>query len=132
VYALASAVCAIPLVRATLPMNRKHLLMVLLVGFAVSNLVVGLSSSYAVLVGARIAGGICAGVMWPMIAAYGTRLVPPDRHGRVITVILAGSTLGISIGLPAMTLVGLRFGWRAEFMVFALGVAVLAALCQLY
>ncbi len=132
VYALASAVCAIPLVSATLPMNRKHLLMVLLVGFAASNLVVGLSSAYAVLVGARIAGGICAGVMWPMIAAYGTRLVPPDRHGRVITVILAGSTLGISIGLPAMTLVGLRFGWRAEFMVFALGVAVLAALCQLY
>ena len=132
VYALASALCTIPLVRATLPMNRKHLLLVLLAGFAVSNLVVGLSTSYAVMVGARIVGGVCAGVMWPMIAAYGTRLVPPDRHGRVITVILAGSTLGISIGLPAMTLVGLRFGWRAEFTVFGLGVMVLAALSHLY
>ena len=132
VYALASAVSAIPLVSATLAKDRKRLLMVLLVGFAASNLVVGMSSSYAVMVGARIVGGVCAGVMWPMIAAYGTRLVPPDRHGRVITVIMAGSTLGISIGLPAMTLVGLRFGWRTEFLVFALGVAVLAALCQLY
>lgn len=132
VYALASAVSAIPLVSATLAKDRKRLLMVLLVGFAASNLVVGMSSSYAVMVGARIVGGVCAGVMWPMIAAYGTRLVPPERHGRVITVILAGSTLGISLGLPAMTLVGLRFGWRTEFLVFALGVAVLAALCQLY
>src|SRR5690606_14438902 len=132
VYAPASALCTIPLVRATLPMNRKHLLLVLLAGFAVSNLVVGLSTSYAVMVGARIVGGVCAGVMWPMIAAYGTRLVPPDRHGRVITVIMAGSTLGISIGLPAITLVGLRFGWRAEFLVFGLGVALIATLCHLY
>src|SRR5690606_35331897 len=132
VYALASAVCTIPLIRATLPVNRKHLLLTLLAGFAVSNLVVGLSSSYAVMVGARIAGGVCAGVMWPMIAAYGTRLVPPGLHGRVITVIMAGSTLGISIGLPAMTMVGLKFGWRTEFVVFGLGVAVLAVLCHLH
>ncbi|MEN1925241.1 MFS transporter [Luteimonas sp. MJ293] len=132
VYALASAVGTIPLVTATLTVNRKHLLLVLLAGFAISNLVVGLASSYAVMVGARIVGGVCAGVMWPMIAAYGTRLVPPERQGWAITVILAGSTLGISVGLPVMTLVGLEFGWRTEFLVFGLGVVVIAALCHLY
>ena len=132
VYALASALCTIPLVSATLAVNRKHLLLVLLGGFAISNIVVALSSSYAVIVGARIAGGVCAGVMWPMIAAYGTRLAPPDRHGRVITVIMAGSTLGISIGLPAMTLVGLRFGWRAELLAFGLLVVLIGVLCHLY
>ena len=76
VYALASAICAIPLVTATLALNRKTLLMALLIGIAASNLVVAISSSYAVIVACRILGGICAGVMWPMIAAYGTRLVP--------------------------------------------------------
>lgn len=75
VYALASAVAPVPLVSATLDLNRKMLLMALLTGFAVSNLVVGFSSSYPVIVTSRIVGGICAGVMWPMIAAYGTRLV---------------------------------------------------------
>src|SRR5690554_4995913 len=45
-YALASALTAIPLVTATLPMNRKQLLMWLLGGFALSNIAVGLSSSY--------------------------------------------------------------------------------------
>lgn len=132
VYALASALCTIPLVSATLAVNRKHLLLVLLGGFAISNIVVALSSSYAVIVGARIVGGVCAGVMWPMIAAYGTRLAPPDRHGRVITVIMAGSTLGISIGLPAMTLVGLQFGWRAELLAFGLLVVLIGVLCHLY
>lgn len=128
VYALASAIAAIPLVSATLAFNRKTLLMALLIGFAVSNVVVGLSSSYPIIIGARIVGGICAGVMWPMIAAYGTRLVPENMHGKAITVIMSGNTLGISIGLPAMTTIGLTFGWRSVFLLLGALVTVIAVL----
>ncbi|WP_351119576.1 MFS transporter, partial [Psychrobacter sp. SMN/5/1215-MNA-CIBAN-0208] len=71
IYALASAIFAIPLISMTLWVNRKILLMALLTGFAVSNIVVGLTSSYSLIVVMRILGGICAGIMWPMIAAYG-------------------------------------------------------------
>lgn len=132
VYALASAVCAIPLVSATLAVNRKKLLMALLIGFAVSNIVVAISSSYEVIVACRILGGICAGVMWPMIAAYGTQLVPENMHGKAITVIMSGNTLGVAIGLPVMTTVGLTFGWRTEFMVLGLIVAAIALLSWLF
>lgn len=132
VYALASAICAIPLVSATLAVNRKKLLMALLIGFAASNIVVALSSSYEVIVAARVLGGICAGVMWPMIAAYGTRLVPENRQGKAITVIMSGNTLGISIGLPVMTTIGITFGWRTEFMVLGLIVAAIAVLSYFY
>ncbi len=132
VYALASAVAAIPLISATLAFNRKTLLMVLLVGFAISNIVVGLSSSYSIIIASRIVGGICAGVMWPMIAAYGTRLVPENMHGKAITVIMSGNTLGISIGLPVMTTIGLTFGWRSVFLVLGAIVAVIAALSYFY
>ena len=45
VYALASAIVAIPLVTATMRFNRKPLLLWLLGGFAVSNIAVGLSDS---------------------------------------------------------------------------------------
>ena len=85
----------------------------LLTGFAISNIAVALSSSYAVIVASRILGGICAGVMWPMIAAYGTRLVPENMHGKAITVIMAGNTLGIVlIGLGFFILVsGGAFGF---------------------
>lgn len=132
VYALASAVAAIPLVSATLSFNRKSLLMALLVGFAASNIVVGLSSSYTVIIASRIVGGICAGVMWPMIAAYGTRLVPEHMHGKAITVIMSGNTLGISLGLPAMTAIGLAFGWRSVFIALGVLVAAIAVLSHLY
>src|SRR5690606_28432657 len=83
------------------------------------------SSSYGFILGARILGGICAGVMWPMIAAYGSRLVPPEQQGRAITVIMAGNTLGISIGLPVMTWLGLALGWRIELIVLGLLAALI-------
>ncbi|MFG0335710.1 MAG: MFS transporter, partial [Maioricimonas sp. JB049] len=119
---------AIPLISATLAVNRKLLLEVLLIGFAASNVVVGLTTSYAIMIVFRIVGGVCAGVMWPMIAAYGTRLVPEDMHGKAITVIMSGNTLGISLGLPAMTAIGLAFGWRSVFLVLGGLVAVIAVM----
>ncbi len=132
VYALASAVAAIPLVSATLAMNRKALLMILLLGFAASNIVVAISSSYEIIVVSRVVGGVCAGVMWPMIAAYGARLVPEDMQGRAITVIMSGNTLGISIGLPVMTTIGLAFGWRSAFLVLALMIVAIAVLSFIF
>ncbi|MBJ6118923.1 MFS transporter [Pontibacter sp. BT310] len=130
-YAIASAVFAIPLVSLTMQFNRKILLLVLLVGFAVSNIAAALLLNYTVIIFLRIIGGICAGVMWPMIAAYGMRLVHEDYHGKAIAVIMAGNTLGISLGMPLMTFIGNEFGWRAGFI--ALGVVILAiALISLF
>lgn len=132
IYALASAVFTIPLISMTLAINRKNLLMWLLIGFASSNIIVGLTSSYYLIVFCRIIGGICAGVLWPMIAAYGTRLVPEHMHGRAITVIMAGATLGISIGLPVMTSIGTMVGWRIEFIVLGLLIAAIAVLSFIF
>lgn len=128
IYALASALCAIPLISLTLAVNRKTLLLTLLIGFGISNLIVALTASYPLMVAMRIIGGICAGVMWPMIAAYGTALVPPQLHGRTITIIMAGNTLGISLGLPLMTVIGTELGWRATFIVLSLAIAMIALL----
>ncbi len=127
IYALASAIFAIPLISATLWVNRKILLLALLTGFAVSNIVVGLTSSYYLIVAMRILGGICAGIMWPMIAAYGTALVPENMHGKAITIIMAGNTFGVSLGLPIMTFIGTHVGWRMSFLVLG-GLGALIAL----
>lgn len=115
-YAIASAIFAIPLISMTMQFNRKMLLLILLGGFAVSNIIAGLLHDYTLIIIFRVIGGICAGVMWPMIAAYGMRLVSEEHHGKAIAVIMAGNTLEISIGMPIMTSIGNNFGWRTEFI----------------
>ncbi|WP_206074017.1 MFS transporter [Marixanthomonas spongiae] len=115
-YAIASAIFAIPLISLTMRVNRKYLLLILLGGFAISNIIAGLVYDYTLIIILRIIGGICAGVMWPMIAAYGMRLVDESQHGKAIAVIMAGNTLGISIGMPLVTAIGNDYGWRTEFI----------------
>ena len=122
-YAIASAIFAIPLISMTMQFNRKMLLLILLGGFSVSNIVAGLLHDYSLIIILRVIGGICAGVMWPMIAAYGMRLVKENHHGKAIAVIMAGNTLGISVGMPIMTFIGNEYGWRTEFI--GLGVVIL-------
>ena len=123
-YAIASAIFAIPLISMTMQFNRKMLLMILLGGFAVSNILAGLVHDYMLIIVLRVVGGICAGIMWPMIAAYGMRLVDERHHGKAIAVIMAGTTLGISLGMPMMTSIGNEYGWRTEFI--GLGLVILA------
>ncbi|HZJ95555.1 MAG TPA: MFS transporter [Thiopseudomonas sp.] len=132
IYALASAIFAIPLISMTLWVNRKTLLLALLAGFTVSNFVVGITSSYPLIIAMRILGGICAGIMWPMIAAYGTALVPENMHGRAITIIMAGNTFGVSLGLPLMTFIGTQIGWRTVFLLLAVMGASIALLAVKY
>lgn len=132
IYAIASAVGTIPLITLTMTMNRKSLLMILLIIFGISNLVIAFSSSYYIIAGARLAGGISAGVLWPMVSAYAMKMVPSNLHGRAIAVAMAGSTLGLGVGLPIFTSIGTELGWRIEFGALAAVIFILAVLSQMF
>lgn len=127
-YALASAIFGIPLISATMQYNRKKVLLWLLVGFSLCNVLSGLVHNYYIVLALRFLGGISAGVMWPMIAAFGMRLVDASHQGRAVAVIMGGNTLGISLGMPLMTSIGDKFGWRIEFIALGLLVALIALL----
>lgn len=115
VYAIASAVAAIPGIALTRGMPRKPLLLSLLVIFAVVNTVTALSTNYLLTLVARILAGLSAGVLWPLVGSYASRLVSFQNMGRAIAIALTGSTIALAIGLPLATaLVGV-VGWRATF-----------------
>lgn len=131
VYAIASAIGTIPLITLTMSVNRKQLLLVLLIVFGASNLIIAFSNSYSIIVVSRLIGGISAGVLWPMVSAYAMRLVPSNLHGRAIAVVMAGVTFGIGIGLPLMTSIGTGLGWRIEFGVLSGIIIIIALAAQL-
>ncbi|MEJ1319516.1 hypothetical protein QY890_00560 [Latilactobacillus sakei] len=59
-YAIASALFGIPIISATVEWDRKKLLMLLMIGFAIANITIGFVSVYWIAAAARIVGGICA------------------------------------------------------------------------
>ena len=130
VYAISSAIGTIPLITLTMSMNRKKLLMILLIIFGVSNLTIAYSTSYYVIVASRLMGGISAGVLWPLVSAYAMRLVPSNLHGRAIAITMSGVTFGIGLGLPIMTSIGTNLGWRLEFLIMSAIIFAIAILGQ--
>ena len=123
-YAVASFAAAIPLTALLRGLPRRPVLVGTLLGFALSNAVVALSSSYALTFAARLVAGCAGGTLWAMLAGCAARMVPPERRGRAIAVVLAGITLALSLGVPAGTALAGAVGWRTAFGVLA-AVAVL-------
>ncbi|WP_328874970.1 MFS transporter [Streptomyces sp. NBC_00287] len=125
VYAIGTALTAIPLSAATAHWRRKRLLLAAMAGFAVANTVTAVSGSYPLTMAARFVAGIAAGLAWALLAGYARRLVPAAVQGRAVAVVMAGVPLALSIGVPAGTYLGGALGWRTAF---ALMTAVTALL----
>ncbi|MFF1903521.1 MFS transporter [Kitasatospora sp. NPDC058218] len=126
VYALAAAVTAVPMTAWTLRRPRRTLLVALLLGFAATNLVTAVSAAFPLVLAARLASGVFAGLLWAMVPAYAARLAP-ERSGRAIATALAGMTVGLSLGIPAGTALGGLIGWRWTFGVLTVLAVALAA-----
>ncbi|KPI28699.1 major facilitator superfamily MFS_1 [Actinobacteria bacterium OV320] len=114
-YAMASFVAAIPVTALLRGLPRRPVLLGTLLGFALSNAVVALSSSYGLTFTARLVAGVMGGTLWAMLAGYAARMVTAERRGRAIAVVLAGITLALSLGVPAGTALAEVVGWRAAF-----------------
>lgn len=116
VYAAATAFTAIPLTAATSAWSRKRLLLASIAGFAAANTVMALCASYPLMLVARFAAGMAAGVAWSLIAGYAQNLTPPRLRGRAVAVAMAGIPLALSVGVPAGAFAARELSWRAAFL----------------
>ncbi|WP_327238151.1 MFS transporter [Streptomyces sp. NBC_01317] len=123
-YAAASFLAAIPLTAALRGLRRRPVLVGAIAGFALCNAVTALSTSYALTFCARLLAGVMGGLMWAMLAGHAARMVPAERRGRALAVVLAGITVALSFGIPAATASAALLGWRATFAAVA-GLALL-------
>jgi len=125
IFAGTVVVSAAPLAALTRQYSRKSLLLVVLVVFALSNLLAAISPNYEVLVGARVLGGLAHGLFWAVAGAYAGHLVPRHQLARAVAVTNAGGTTAFVLGVPLGTALGFALGWRAAFGVIAVSVLVL-------
>ncbi|MFE3526430.1 MFS transporter [Streptomyces sp. NPDC059161] len=117
VYAIGTALTAIPLTTATAGWRRKRLLLASVAGFAVANTVTTLSATYSVTMAARFVAGVAAGLAWALLAGYARRLAPAHLQGRAIAIAMAGIPVALSLGVPAGTFLGKALSWQTAFLV---------------
>ncbi|MFL4480392.1 MFS transporter [Paeniglutamicibacter sp. ORCA_105] len=123
-FALGNALLVLPLTALAMRFGRRTALVSVMAVFVISNLVVAVAPSiFAADIG-RFIGGASFAVQCALIPAVAVRIAGPRHAGRAMSVVLGANTLGMALGAPIASLVGVAVGWRVTFIVAA-GVALL-------
>ena len=109
---------------------RLALILCLLV-FAVAHVIGAITPSFDVLLLTRVVSAVANAGFLAVALTTATALVPSDRKGRALSILLSGTTVATVAGVPAGALLGTAMGWRATFWaIAALGVLALLGLAR--
>lgn len=131
-YALGIAVGGPALTFLTIRMPRRTLLRVAFALYLVGNLLAAMAATFGLLVLARAVTGVLHGLFVGVALGVAAALVPRERMGQAIGVVLGGIAMSTAFGVPLGTLIGQSFGWQETFLsVVGLGVVALVGLVVL-
>ncbi|MET8000732.1 MFS transporter [Nonomuraea glycinis] len=114
-YALGMAIGGPILTALTIRLNKRAVLVGTLILFALANLVPLLVPDHGLFVAARVLAGAVQGLFIAVGFVTGMAMVPPERAGRAISVIISGIAVSAALGVPLGTLVGQTVGWHGSF-----------------
>jgi DHA1 family inner membrane transport protein len=116
----------------TIRLNKRTVLIGSLALFIVANLVPVLTAGLGLFIAARTVAGALQGLFIGVAFVAGSAVVPPDRMGRAMSVVISGVSVSAAVGVPLGTLLGQALGWRGSFTsVVVLGVIALIAATML-
>jgi DHA1 family inner membrane transport protein len=132
VYALGLAIGGPILTALTIKLNKRMILIGTVILVILCTLVPVLTTSFGLFVVARTVMGALHGLFVAVGFVLAMSIVPPERMGRAISVVVSGLFVSTALGVPLGTLVGQVLGWRGSFTAVAvLSVVALIATLML-
>lgn len=114
-YAIGIAIGGPLLAVLTKKMNRKLLVLLLGAGFTLGQVLCAVAPNFELLLLARIFVAVLHGAYFGIAYVIATSIVPADRRGFAMALILSGLTVSNVLGVPGGTAIGTALGWRATF-----------------
>jgi predicted MFS family arabinose efflux permease len=96
--------------------DRKKLLLFFYVGFIVGTILCGMTTTYPMLLGARIVTGLFGGVIGSVSMAIVADLFPLAKRGRVMGFMQMGFGASQVLGIPISLFIANAWGWQAPFL----------------
>lgn len=132
VYAISYALLAPVLAALVAGMPRKRVLLAGLGVFVLANIATALSPTLGFALLTRVLAGLGAALFSPTASGVGTMLVPAERRGFALSIIVAGLTTATALGTPIGAVIGGLVDWRWTLgFVAALGAVAFAGVWAL-
>ncbi|WPB56459.1 MFS transporter [Xylophilus sp. GOD-11R] len=107
--------------------DRRRMLLVVYALFAVSNLVCALATNYHALLLSRAFAGLTGGVLGSLVLAIIGDVIPPQRRGAAMGVVMTSFSLAAVAGVPLGVVLGAHYGWSSPFFELVILSAVIWA-----
>jgi MFS transporter, DHA1 family, inner membrane transport protein len=95
--------------------ERRRLLTATLAVLALANVASAFAPDYASLLGIRLIMLAVGALYTPQAAGTAALIVPPEKRGSTIAYIFLGWSLAAAVGLPLITFIASRYGWRMVY-----------------
>ena len=115
VYAWAVAILSLPMMLILKRMDYRSMLLLSVALFAVFQFVSGISTSYWMLMAARLGVAVSHAIFWSIAAPLAVRVVEKGLERTAISAVAAGTSIAMIVGLPVGRVIGLALGWRMTF-----------------
>lgn len=129
-YTLAAAIAGLAGARFLDRFDRRKALTVTMLGLIVATAAGGLAQGLPSMMAARIVAGAFGGPATSLSLAIVADVVPPERRGRAMGVVMAAFSIASVLGIPAGLYAAELGSWRTPFFALAvlgLGVTIYAA-----
>jgi multidrug resistance protein len=109
--------------------DRRRVMLLSYAFFITGTFVCGISSSYAMLLVARIITGMFGGVLAAVVLSIVGDVIPPGRRASAIGTVMGGFAAASIIGVPLGSYVASHVGWHIPFFAIAImGIIVFAGI----
>lgn len=127
IYAVTTGILAPIIATLAARVERKTLLLTGLVIFVLANLATAIAPNFAFAMATRALAGAAGATFSTTAISSAAVMVPPERRGGAIAVVIAGLSLSTALGAPIGALIGGLGDWHWT-MVFVAALAVSAAI----
>ncbi|PSJ30765.1 chloramphenicol efflux pump [Streptosporangium nondiastaticum] len=98
---------------------RRSSLLGFTLAFAAAHAVGSSTTSFPLLFATRVVAALANAGFLAVALTAAAALVPPDKKGRALAVLLSGTTVATIAGVPGGSVLGALLGWRAAFWAVA-------------
>jgi predicted MFS family arabinose efflux permease len=125
-FSLAYAIGSPVLAALTGQTEKRKLLSLSLLLFALANFACALAPRYGMLMLGRVIAAVGAGLFVPSASTTAAGLAAPQHRGKALAVVIGGQTVALALGVPLGTWIAYAFHWRTTFWLVG-ALALLAA-----
>ena len=120
VYAWAVALASLPLMLIFAKTENRRLMLSIVTLFAASHMLSAIAPDFQMLMLSRMGVACAHAIFWSIVTPLAVRVAPEGNRAAALSIVVAGSSVAMIVGLPLGRAIGIAVGWRIAFLIIGL------------